>query len=549
MRPLREQNHRCEIETLTALAATGSGVTAAGEYCGCIGPWVAEQPSNMASFGLSRLYPKMISKTDLDAHSPVPLYRQLYDHFRASIESGKLENGSRLPATRELAGQLGLNRTTVASAYELLENEGFLTGQVGRGSFVRSSRAPRQNELDWNTLVGSTQTRTPAYAGQNPATISFATSRPSEDLFPLEAFRLTCNEVLSGRHLPSVLQLGSPGGYEPLRRYLLDRAAERGLCGAGGELMVTSGCQQAFDLIARALLRPGDKVAVEDPVYPGLKNLFLNAGVELLGIPVGTEGMDTGKLASVLTRHNPKLIVVTPNFQNPTGATMPLAARRATLRLAREHGAVLVESDIYGELMYSGEAIPSIRQLDETGGTVLLRSFSKVAFPGLRVGWILGPRPLISRCCEIKQITDLHTDQLSQAVLLRFGESGRLEEHRKAIVSAGAERLAATLAACGEFLPRNTQFTRPRGGMNVWVRLPEPLDAGELLPRAQRENVTYLPGRYFTVSKHEPGGMRLSFAGLTPASIREGIRTLGVVFSSELESTRSRGMEPASAIV
>ncbi len=491
----------------------------------------------------------MISKLDLDAESPVPLYRQLYDHFRASIESGKLENGSRLPATRELAGHLGLNRTTVAAAYELLENEGFLTGQVGRGSFVRSSRAPQSNEIDWNALLGPSQSRTPAPVSWNPATISFATSRPSEDLFPLEAFRLTCREVLNGKQLPAVLQLGSPGGYEPLRRYLLSRAAEQGLCQAGGELIVTSGCQQAFDLIARALLRPGDKVAVEDPVYPGLKNLFLSAGVELLGIPVGADGMDTEQLERVLVKNRPKLIVVTPNFQNPTGATMPLAARRATLRLAREHGAVLVESDIYGELTYSGEAIPSIRQLDETGGTILLRSFSKVAFPGLRVGWVMGPRPLVSRCCEIKQITDLHTDQLSQAVLLRFAESGRLDAHRKAIVSAGAERLSATLSGCREFLPPGTRFTRPTGGMNVWVRLPEPLDAGDLLPRAQRENVNYLPGRYFTVSRHEPGGMRLSFAGLTPARIREGIRTLGGVFSSELESARSRGMEPALAMV
>ena len=491
----------------------------------------------------------MITRRDLNADSHVPLYRQLYEHFRVSIETGRLENGTRLPATRELAGQLGLNRTTVASAYELLESEGFLTGHVGRGSFVRSSTPPRREAFDWEAALGSAVASPPAVPVQNPGSISFVTSRPSEDLFPLDVFRLTCREVLNGKQLPGVLQLGSPEGYEPLRRYLLDRASKQGLREAGGELMITSGCQQAFDLVARALIRPGEKAAVEDPVYPGLKNMFLNGGVELLGIPVGPDGLDTGRLARVLERDRPKLLVVTPDFQNPTGATMPLAARRATLRLAREHGTVLVETDLCGELRYSGEALPPIRRLDETGGTILLGSFSKIAFPGLRVGWILGPRPLISRCREIKQMTDLHTDQLSQAVLLRFAESGRLDEHRKAIVAAGTARLAATLEACAEFLPRGAGFTRPMGGMNVWVRLPDPLDAAELLPAAQRENVSYLPGRYFTVSRHEPGGLRLSFAGLTPGNIREGIRRLGGVFAGEWENVRSRGMEPATAIV
>src|SRR6185312_15968048 len=150
-----------------------------------------------------------------------------------------------------------------------------------------------------------------------------------------------------------------------------------------------------------------------------------------------------------------------------------------------------------------------------------LRSFSKISFPGLRVGWAVGPKPLIDRLRNAKEASDLHTDQLSQAVLLEFAETGRLEAHRARMLEAGAERLAATLEACSDYLPRGSRWSRPEGGMNVWVRLPGPLDAGDLLPRAQREGVAYLPGRYFEVSRRQSGALRLSFAGLTPDRIRK----------------------------
>ena len=168
------------------------------------------------------------------------------------------------------------------------------------------------------------------------------------------------------------------------------------------------------------LVRPGDTVLVEDPVYPGLKNLFLHAGAQLAGVPVGPEGIDLEALERLLERGHPRLLVVTPNFQNPTGATLPAAARRSVLRLARSAGLVVVENDAYGELRYEGTPLVSLKQLDETGDTVLVRSFSKLTFPGLRVGWVTAPQALAGRLADAKQLAALHTDQLSQALLLRF---------------------------------------------------------------------------------------------------------------------------------
>jgi 2-aminoadipate transaminase len=289
-------------------------------------------------------------------------------------------------------------------------------------------------------------------------------------------------------------------------------------------------------------------VAVEDPVYTGLKNLLSGMGAQLAGIPMGADGMDTAHLERVLERERPRFLVVTSNFQNPTGATLSLAGRRALLDAARLTGVPVVENDAYGELRYQGEPLPAIKQLDDRGGTVLLRSFSKVSFPGLRVGWAIGPKPLIDRLRHAKESADLHTDQLSQAVLLDFAQSGRLETHRARVLQAGAERLAAALDSCRRYLPAGTRWTQPQGGMNLWVRLPEPLDAGELLPRAQKEGVAYLPGRYFAVSRLDAGAMRLSFAGLEPDRIRGGLAILGRIASEELARV-SQNVEPSSALV
>ncbi|MBI5283396.1 MAG: PLP-dependent aminotransferase family protein [Candidatus Solibacter usitatus] len=471
----------------------------------------------------------------LDNSSTEPIYRQLHAYIRQEILSGRLAPGERIPPTRELAGQLGLNRATVASAYELLEQEGLIRGHVGRGSFVAGPG------FRWDERFMAAPASDPPIPSAD-GVINFTSARPAEELFPMDEFRASCTEVIEGGEAVKILQLGSPLGYAPLRRYLLAGASPE------SDVLVSSGCQQAFDLLQRLFTQPGDTVLVEDPIYPGLRNVFARAGVRTVGVPVGPDGLDTEALPRLITRERSRLLVVTPNFQNPTGATMPLAARQNLLKNAHESGLIVVENDIYGDLRYAGEPLPTLAQLDGSGLTLQIKSFSKLAFPGLRVGWVVGPRAVIARLAEIKQWTDLHSDQLSQAVLLRFAESGRLDRHRQRMVEAGAERLKAVLEACERHLPAGTRFTRPQGGMNLWVRLPEPLDASELLPRAQAAGASYLPGRYFAVTRPEPGALRLSFAGLTPAAIESGLARLGRMFKDELEVARSApsaGLEPA----
>lgn len=471
----------------------------------------------------------MVTRAELDDQSATPLYRQLHDSIRSRIISGEFAHGDRLPPTRELAGQLGLNRTTVSAAYELLESDGLISGHVGRGSFVSYRATPNS---------------------ESASSISFAASRPSELLFPLDEFRESCREVINGPEALAILQLGPSTGYGPLRRHLLRIASEQGNAAAGDEVAVTSGCQQAIDLIQRTMVSPGDVVAIEDPVYPGLRKAFETAGARLAAVPMRDSGIDLRALAQVLRRERPRLIVLTPNFQNPTGLTMPLEDRREVLRLARETGTLIVENDIYGDLRYRGASIPTLKSLDPDAGVLLLGSFSKIAFPGLRVGWAIGPEALIRKLGEAKQWCDLHTDQLSQAVLLRFAESGRLARHRARMLDAGRERLHAAINACERHLPPGSKFTRPEGGMNLWLELPEPVDGAELLARAQRAGVHYLPGKTFGVERDHSNALRISFAGLAPDRIERGIAILGGIFHEELARVRSQARsEPEPALV
>jgi len=486
-------------------------------------------------------------RPNLDPASETPLYRQLALFIQDLVRAGRLSVGDRLPPTRDLAGQLGLNRTTVSAAYEVLETEGLITGQVGRGSFIAepvtqtSSRA--SSGMDWVRFFESSPPplpRVPSFTGAD--VISFSASRPSEDLFPLANLRASAEAVLGSPELGSILQLGPPGGHEPLRRYLLDNAREEGLARPGDDILITNGCQQALDLLCRVLIRAGDTVVVEDPVYPGLRNLFQEAGANLVGA-------DPARLGSFLQCRNVRAVILTPTFQNPTGETLSEKTRESVTEAVRRAGAVLIENDIYSQLRYAGEPLPTLKKLGETGDSVILRSFSKIAFPGLRVGWMIGPRPLIARLMEARQLADLHGDQLSQALLLEFAQSGSLAGHLARTLETGRERLGALLAALEMYMPEGVTYSRPEGGMNVWVRLPGLIDTFDLLQQAHREGVTYIPGRHFAVSRPHHHALRLSFAGLEPEAITSGVVRLARAIASELETLDRHQREPVPALV
>lgn len=492
-----------------------------------------------------------VSTLRLDERSSTPLYRQIADWLTVRIQNGELGSDGRLPATRELAGQLKLNRATVSAAYTLLEESGLLEGHVGRGSFAVRQLKPTSATpvLDWSAILPPSQ---PAEA--QPALgsirINFGSSRPNDQSFPVAAVRENARQVLEGSGASEILQLGSSYGYGPLRRFLLEEATADGVARPTDDVMITNGCQQALDLVARLFAGVPGGVALEDPSYHGLLRVFARQDLPIWPISVTAQGLDLTALEETLVRHRPRLLVVTPSFQNPTGATVPLASRKRLLKLADSYRLVLVENDIYSQLRYTGNALPSLKQLDETGNVILLRSYSKVAFPGLRVGWVVAPREVISRLAEEKQTADLHSDQLSQAVLLRFAQSGELARHLEQTCRDGAERLKIVFEACARYLPARATFTRPEGGMSLWIELPAPLRAEGVLERCRRSGVDFLPGQTFSTGTNHNRAFRLCFGGLAPERIETGLRLIGEAIGAELASHEARKYaEPAAALV
>ncbi|MGB2624635.1 MAG: PLP-dependent aminotransferase family protein [Candidatus Acidiferrum sp.] len=501
----------------------------------------------------------------LQPESHVPLYVQLRDQLRSLVHAGDLRLGDRIPASRELATLLGVHRTTVANAYAELESEGLIQGHVGRGTYIRGNgnglkltppAPPVLNGgegLRWELLFADERgeealSRLTASAPENA--LSFVMARPAEEYFPVEELQTCVNAVLR-REAADVLNLGPSDGYGPLKEALLDHLRGDGIPAKDENLLITDGCQQSLDLISKAFVRAGDSVILENPTYPGAMAIFHGARARCLGVPVQTRpepgtplGLDLEALEATLAANRVKLIVLTPDFQNPTGTSLPLASRRRVLELAGRHQVPVVEDHIYGRLHAREERVPSLKQLDRANIVIHIDSFAKVAFPGLRVGWIVAPATAIERLRIVKQTTDLHTDQLAQATLAEFLRRGLFTKHLAKMRKVYASRLAALDEALRKHMPEGTRWTRPEGGMCLWLELPPGFDASELLIHAKERGVLYAPGRYFYVQNPLPNTLRLGYAGLDEKQIARGVATLADILRVEMRK-RQRGVRRA----
>jgi 2-aminoadipate transaminase len=503
----------------------------------------------------------------LQPESHVPLYVQLRDQLRALVHAGDLRPGDRIPASRELANMLGVHRTTVANAYAELESEGLIQGHVGRGTFIRGNgnglkiSPPAPPVLDgtrgirWELLFADERgeevlSRLTATAPDD--SLSFVMARPAQEYFPIEDLQTCVNAVLR-REAVDVLNLGPSDGYAPLKDAILELLRKEGIAAKDENLLITDGCQQSLDLISKAFVRPGDSVILENPAYPGAVAIFSGARARCLSVPVRTHaepgtalGMDMEALEATLAANRVKLIVVTPDFNNPTGMSLPLASRRKLLELAARHQVPVVEDHIYGRLHGHEERVPSLKQLDRANLVIHIDSFAKVAFPGLRVGWIVAPATAIERLRVVKQNTDIHTDQLAQATLAEFLRRGMFTRHVAKMRKIYALRLAAIDEALRKNMPEGTRWTKPEGGMCLWLELPLGFDASELLIHAKERGVLFAPGRYFYVQSPQPNTLRLSYAALNEKEIARGVAILAELLKVEMRK-RQRGVRRAES--
>lgn len=501
----------------------------------------------------------------LQPESHVPLYIQLRDQLRSLVHAGDLRPGDRIPASRELAVMLGVHRTTVANAYAELESEGLIQGHVGRGTFIRGNGNGLKltpppppvlggsEGIRWELLFADERgeevlSRLTASVPED--TLSFVMASPAEEHFPVDELTTCVNAVLR-REATDVLRLGPSDGYGPLKEALLEFLRGEGIHAKDENLLITDGCQQSLDIISKAFVRPGDSVILENPTYPGAVAIFHGARARCLGVPMQTRpepgatlGLDLEALEATLAANRVKLIVLTPDFQNPTGTSMPVASRRKLLELAGRHQVPVVEDHIYARLYARDERMPSLKQLDRANIVIHIDSFAKVAFPGLRVGWVVAPAAVIERLRIVKQTTDLHTDQLAQATLAEFLRRGMFSKHLAKMRKVYASRLLALDDALRKHMPEGTRWTRPEGGMCLWLELPPGFDASELLIHAKERSVLFAPGRYFYVQNPLPNTLRFGFAGLDEKQIARGVATLADLLRIEMRK-RQRGVRRA----
>ncbi|MFB4421410.1 PLP-dependent aminotransferase family protein [Streptomyces sp. QL37] len=365
-----------------------------------------------------------------------------------------------------------------------------------------------------------------ALAGR-PDVLSFAGGMPASELLDTEGLRASYDHVLS--HDPrAALQYSVTDGDPLLRELIAARSTLRGLETDPGELLITTGAQQALMLLATVLLRPGDTVAVEEPTYLAALQCFAYTGARVVPVPADDEGIDVDALAHVVARDRPKLVYLVPNFQNPTGRTLALERRRAVARLAETAGFWIAEDDPYGELRFRGAELPWIR--NQTGArdrSVLLGSLSKIVAPGLRLGWISAPPALLRACVLAKQAMDLHSSTVDQAAAAHYLGSHDIDARLRDGRVLYRERCEAMLSELPDALPAGSSWSRPDGGMFLWVRLPEGYDTAALLPRAVDHGVSYVPGAPFFAGPPDASTLRLSFAGHAPPDTVEGMRRLG----------------------
>jgi len=358
---------------------------------------------------------------------------------------------------------------------------------------------------------------------QQPDIISFAGGLPALDLFPAQELAEIARHVLLNER--SILQYGTTEGYPPLREFVADWVKGVGITAKAEDVLITSGSQQGIDLIAKALLDPGDKVVVESPTYLAAIQIFRTYEATFAVTHNDHAGVFVDELEEVVAREQPKLVYLVPTFQNPTGITLSLARRQTLGEMLQRHEVILIEDDPYGRLNFSGELLPAIKSFDTSNQVAYFGSFSKIVAPGLRVGFAIAPAPLLRKMVIGKQGTDVHTSNLSQAMVYEFCRRGLLTPHIASIAAAYNKKLKV-MQECLPLLPVGIKWTRPEGGLFIWGELPVDIDAVELLQVAVREKVAFIPGESFFVEGGGKNTLRLNFSNATEENIRLGIARL-----------------------
>lgn len=475
----------------------------------------------------------MVSSAEqADSNVAAPRFVQLAQAVIADIRRGRLLPGERLPGSRVLAGEWGVHRNTVLAAFSELTAQGWLVTSPGRGTFVSSKlpeglgERPRQRpaktfvlplpplDVGHRVLLASHQV------------LALSGGMPDPRLFPVDALSRAWRRVVK-RHGHRLLEYGDPAGHLGLREALAAMVRTlRGVPAQAEHLLVTRGSQMGLDLCARALLRPGDVVAVEQLGYRPAWDALRLSGATLCPVPVDAEGLDVDALEQLCSRQPLRLVYVTPHHQYPTTATLSPARRLKLLALAKAHRFAILEDDYDHEFHYEGRPVLPLAQADEAGVVISLGTLSKVLAPGLRLGFVVAPAELINRLITLRSVLDRQGDLPMEAAVAELLEDGELQRHVRKMRTAYLERRDVLVEALRQKLPDAFDFDVPKGGISVWLRARKPSHFKAWLARCEQLGVVLAPGERFTFSGQPLAATRLVFSRYSPTELRRAVQRM-----------------------
>ena len=475
-----------------------------------------------------------VDLSDLDRAGNLSVTQQLVDRFSAAIEAGDLEPDSKLPPTRELAAEAGVNHLTAARVYRKLAELGYVTAQVGRGTFVRTL-APASSTFqgdDWQIYALPQQDV--SYSEQVLAdtfslavqedVISLAVGWAAPSMYPTEELARVTAEVFAEEGDRALAYLNPQGLFE-LREQIAARGRKYGYADDADEIVVTSGAQQAIALVARATLEPGDVAVIESPTFIGMMTAMRGTGARVIGVPVDQDGFDVDGLERLLARHEVKLVGLQTACQNPTGSNLSEERRRRLAELAVERNFFILEDRVYADMRFEGPFVRSLREL-APAHVLYANSLSKVVGGGLRSGWVAARGPVLDRLTMLKLEADFHSPTLIQYIAARWLATGAYDRHVKRTMPFYRERRDALLAALERHMPGEYRVDTPHGGHHLWVTLDHPLDERALFSEAARHGVAFTPGGAVTAERRSQTSLRLSFSLAEPEQLDEGVRRL-----------------------
>ncbi|MDN4495548.1 PLP-dependent aminotransferase family protein [Ureibacillus aquaedulcis] len=470
-----------------------------------------------------------------DRKAKKAIYKQLAEYIEKGIADGTFPPDKPLPSERYLANEMNLNRSTVVAAYDELESNGLIERNRGSGTTISKDiwGITKKRIPSWNRYIeaGTFLPNLPVMQRIRKESvehkiINLASGELSEDLFPINILR----EITSTRSYIGSLGYDHPQGSVILRNTLTKHVKQyRGIETNPSSILITSGAQQALNLVVQCLLKPGDAVAIEDPSYNYNLQIFKSAGLKVYYLPANKEGINSDDLLSLYKKHRIRMIFLNPAYQNPTGSLLNEKQRKAILEISSEHGIPVVEDDPYSLTSFTGERIPTLKSMDVHGNVLYISSLSKIVASGLRIGWIIGPKSVIERLSDAKQQIDFGHSSFTQWIANDFMESENFNSHINLLVKELEQRRNQIVRSLHLYLKDQVEFFVPQGGIHIWVKIKKDVNEIKLLEESIKRGIIYVPGSTMGSKK---GFVRFTFAREDEASIDKGIKR----FSEALDS-------------